>query len=188
MILYYSNYCNSCRNILPTLSQSHVKNDIHFLCIDNRVKKSDGTVNIIMNNQKEILLPPIVKEVPALMLLNRGSQIILGKQIMDYLQPVKTNNILDVTKNNENSEPESFCMVNINSYGVSSDNYSYLDQSVESLAAKGDGGLRQLRNYALLEHSDSIETPPDNYVPNKLSENVTLESIQNQRNETLSRV
>ena len=63
MILYYSNYCGNCRQLLPVLSQSQVKNDIHFICIDNRVKKSDGSTYIILPNQKEIILPNFIKAV-----------------------------------------------------------------------------------------------------------------------------
>ena len=183
MILYYSNYCESCRNILPTISQSHLKNDIHFLCIDNRIRKPDNSLYLVMSNQKEILLPPVITQVPALMLLNRGSQVLLGKQIIEYLQPVQTKNVLDLGKGN-NTEPESFCLLDINNYGVSSDNYSFLDQTVESLSAKGNGGLRQLRNNVLLEHTDQIETPPDTYVPNKVGD-VSLEKLEKERNENL---
>ena len=58
-----------------------------------------------------------------------------------------------------------------------SDNYSYLDQTVESLSAKGNGGLRQLRSNVVCEYNDHIETPPDNYTPNK-NDNVSVEKFQ----------
>ena len=65
-----------------------------------------------------------------------------------------------------------------------SDNYSYLDQSVEALSAKGNGGLRQLRNNVSLEYIDNIETPPDDYTPNKIGE-VSMEQIQNDREKAM---
>jgi hypothetical protein len=68
--------------------------------------------------------------------------------------------------------------------GVVSDNFSFLDQSSDSLSAKGDGGLRQLHQYATLAHVDKIETPPDNYVPDKIGE-VSLETLQQQRNKEI---
>jgi hypothetical protein len=71
-----------------------------------------------------------------------------------------------------------------NMMGVVSDNFSFLDQSSDSLSAKGDGGLRQLHQYATLEYVDKIETPPDNYVPDKIGE-VSLESLQQQRNKEI---
>lgn len=177
MVLYYSNYCCSCRTILPILSQSQVQNDIHFICIDNRIKKPNGEVNIILSNQKEILLPETVTQVPALLLLNRGSQVLFGNDILKYLQPVKSTSSLE----NNIVEPECFDFQDTTRYGVSSDMYSYLDQSSESLSTKGDGGLRQIRNNARLDHIDVIETPPENYIPNKLS-NTSMEQIENERN------
>ena len=176
MILYYSNLCNNCADILPKLSQSQVKNDIHFLCIDNRKTLSDGNTYIILSNQKEIIMPPTINKVPALLLLNRGNQIIYGENIMQHLQPRQTTAIDKIT----NVEPDSFNFGDIHCSGVISDNYSFLDQSIESMSAKGNGGLRQIRNNATLEHVDIIETPPDDYTPNKIG-NVSMEKIQQER-------
>jgi hypothetical protein len=181
MILYYSKFCSNCSEILPILSQSQVKNDIHFICIDNRIKKPDGSTYIVLPNQKEIIMPHTVNKVPALLLLNRGNQIIYGKNILQYLQPVKTK----VENKLENVEPNAFCLSDINNTGVMSDNYSYLDQSVEALSAKGNGGLRQLRNNVSLEYIDNIETPPDDYTPNKIGE-VSMEQIQNDREKAMN--
>ncbi len=52
-ILFYSNYCKNCSIILQKIANSNVKNDIHFISIDNRIKKTDGSTYIILKNQKE---------------------------------------------------------------------------------------------------------------------------------------
>ena len=52
------------------------------------------------------------------------------------------------------------------------------------MAAKGNGGLRQLRNNATLNYTDNIETPIDDYTPNKLGE-ISLDKIQQQRESSL---
>lgn len=176
MILYYSNYCGNCRQLLPVLSQSQVKNDIHFICIDNRVKKPDGSTYIVLPNQKEIILPNTVDKVPALLLLNRGNQVIYGENIQRQIHPVKTGTVEKLA----NREPDAFSFGDINNCGVMSDNFSFLDQSVESLSAKGNGGLRQLRNNVQLDYTDQIETPPDDYIPNKIGD-VSMEQLQNSR-------
>ena len=175
MVLYYSNYCTNCGQILPQIAQSQVKNDIHFICIDNRIKK-EGNTYIILPNQKEIILPNTVDKVPALLLLNRGNQVLYGQNIMQYLNPVKNS----IVEKLQNVEPDAFCLSDINNNGVMSDNYSFLDQSIEALSAKGDGGLRQLRNNVRLEDTDNIETPPDDYTPNKIGE-VSMENLQTER-------
>jgi hypothetical protein len=175
-ILYYSNFCSNCKEILPQLAQSSTKSDIHFICIDNRIKKNDGSTYIILSNQQEIILPQTVNKVPALLLLNRGNQILYGNNILEYLQPKKTGTEAKL----ENTEPDAFSFNDMNSSGVVSDNFSFLDQSIEALSAKGDGGLRQLRNNAKLEFLDNIETPPDDYTPNKIG-NISMDEIQTNR-------
>ena len=69
-ILYYSNYCNNSSQIIQKLATSQVKNDIHFISIDDRVKRSDGSIYIRLKNQQEIVLPHTVDKVPALLLLS----------------------------------------------------------------------------------------------------------------------
>ena len=67
-ILYYSNYCKNCQNLLQALAQTSVKDDMHFICIDKRVKKANNATYIILENGQEILLSPNVTKVPALLL------------------------------------------------------------------------------------------------------------------------
>ena len=180
MILYYSNFCANCGKILPILAQSQNKKDIHFIGIDNRIKKNDGATYVILANSQEIILPATISKVPALLLLNRGNQVLFGNDIMLFLQPVKTGHQEKLV----NVEPDAFSFCDSNNCGVMSDNFSFLDQSIESLSAKGDGGLRQLRNNSLLDDVDAIETPPDNYAPNTIG-GTTMEQIQQQRAQAL---
>ena len=179
-ILYYSNYCNNSSQIIQKLATSQLKNDIHFISIDDRIKRSDGTTYIRLKNQQEIVLPHTVDKVPALLLLNRGNQVVFGNQILEDLQPVRTG----VQERMVNREPMAFSLNDMNSCGVTSDNYSFIDQTIEDLSAKGQGGMRQLRNNVTWETVDSIETPPDDYVPNKVGE-VSMEQLQKQRAESL---
>ena len=54
--------------------------------------------------------------------------------------------------------------------------------SPDELSAKGKGGMRQLYNYvAANDDIKLINTPPDNYRPDKLSNNVTIDKLQQQR-------
>ena len=66
-----------------------------------------------------------------------------------------------------------------------SDNYSYLDQSNESMSAKGDGGLRQMHSFVTLQHNDKINTPPEDYEPDKVGQ-VDLGKLQAQRDSEIS--
>ena len=183
-IIYYSNSCDRCKSVLSALSKSRVQDDIHFLCIDKRVKAENGSGawHIVTESGERVLLPPQVNRVPALLLLNKGHMVLYGEQILQHFQPK------NVALNNEatgfNGEPNAFALGRESmgsGFGVASDNYSFLDQSADELSAKGNGGMRQLYNYATIDLVDKIETPPDNYSPDKVG-SVSLEQLQQQRN------
>ena len=179
MILYYSNYCDKCKTLLQHISKSSVKKDMHFVCIDKRIKRENGATYIILENAQEILLPPTVNKVPALLLLNRGHQVLFGNDINKYVEPVQVVSQQKATNNN--GEPLAFSMASSFGYGVASDNYSFLDQESSELSAKGNGGMRQIHHYATINHSDSIETPPDTYSADTIG-NVSIEQLQKKRN------
>jgi hypothetical protein len=182
-IIYYSNHCDKSKAVLSALSKSRVQDDIHFLCIDKRVKAENGSGawHILTETGEKVLLPPQVNRVPALLLLNKGHMVLYGEQILQHFQP--KNVALNNQATNFNGEPNSFSLgrESMGGFGVASDNYSFLDQSADELSAKGNGGMRQLYNYATLDLVDKIETPPDNYSPDKVG-SVSLEQLQQKRN------
>jgi len=180
-IIYYSNSCDRCKSVLTALSKSRLQDDIHFLCIDKRVKSGTGAWHIITETGEKVLLPPQVNRVPALLLLNKGHQVLYGEQILQHFQP--KNAALNDVATGFNGEPNAFALGRESmggGFGVASDNYSFLDQSADELSAKGNGGMRQLYNYATIDLVDKIETPPDTYSPDKVG-SVSLEQLQNKR-------
>jgi len=54
------------------------------------------------------------------------------------------------------------------------------------MTAKGDGGTRIMHSFASLQGQSTIETPPDNYEPNKVGD-VNLETLQEKRNAEIPR-
>lgn len=184
-VLYYSNYCEKCKNILRALGKSEIKNDIHFICIDKRVRdEKTGSIYVILENQQKIILPPQIQKVPALLLLREGNQVIFGNDITTKLQP--RNEYINAKSNNFNGEPMAFSLGNDSTgmFGVASDNYSFWDQGSDELLAKGNGGLRQMYNYAAIDFNSKIETPPDTWQPDKISEN-SYKQMEEQRNQDL---
>jgi hypothetical protein len=180
-IIYYSNHCDKSKAVLTALSKSRLQDDIHFLCIDKRVKSGTGAWHIITETGEKVLLPPQVNRVPALLLLNKGHQVLYGDQILQHFQP--KNAALNDVATGFNGEPNAFALGRESmggGFGVASDNYSFLDQSADELSAKGNGGMRQLYNYATIDLVDKIETPPDTYSPDKVG-SVSLEQLQNKR-------
>ena len=81
-ILYYSNFCSPSKKLIYDLGRSKIKEDIHFICIDNREKDPEkNSTNIVLPNGQKILLPPTVIKVPAMLLLYQGHRVLFGKDI-----------------------------------------------------------------------------------------------------------
>ena len=181
-ILYYSNYCDKCKNILRVLGKSDEKKDMHFVCIDKRFRNNEnGSVYVILENQQKIILPPQIQKVPAMLLLQEGNKVIFGNEITDRIKPREEYNQSKAT--GFNGEPSAFALGNdnIGGFGVASDSFSYWDQGSDELLAKGNGGTRQMYNYATLDTEDMIETPVDTYRPDTIGEDVSVDKLVQQR-------
>tara|TARA_X000000368_G_C23000376_1_gene698690 strand:+ start:42 stop:590 length:549 start_codon:yes stop_codon:yes gene_type:complete len=165
-ILYYSNYCNNCKNLIAILSKTNATSSIHFVCIDKRIKDYNKTY-VILENGQQLLLPNIITCVPSLMLIKENYKVLTGDEIMEHFKF-----LLEEKKNvstNFNGEPLAFTLGS-SADNINSDNYSFLDQDSDELSAKGNGGMRQLYNYATINHIETIETPSDEYTPDKINE------------------
>lgn len=186
-ILYYSNFCEHSKKLLQTLSKTQVSKDIHFICIDKRVKDQTGKIQIVLENGQKIVMPENVTKVPALLLLNQNYQVLYGDNIYNHLKPRQEVVTRQATSNN--MEPMAFSLGGGGGFGgIVSDNYSFLDMDHEELNTKGSGGMRQMHNYVPLNHSDLISTPKDDfdYKNQKISGDLTVEQLQKQREQELS--
>ena len=175
-ILYYSNYCNNCKNLLTILSKSNETSTIHFVCIDKRIV-NNGKTYVILENAQHLLLPNTITCVPSLMLIKENYKVLSGDEIMEHFKF-----LLQEKKNvstNFNGEPMAFTL-GTSADNINSDNYSFLDQDSDELSAKGNGGMRQLYNYATINHVEKIETPSDEYSPDKINE-TQYNEYQNER-------
>jgi len=179
-ILYYSNFCNHSQNVLQKLSKSDFRKDIHFICIDKRVKEGDKTFIVLENNSK-IVLPNTVTRVPALLLLNQGYNVVYGEDILSHFRPREEIQKKQATQNN--MEPMAYTFANTGS--IVSDQYSFLDMNADELTTQGNGGMRQMHNYVDLNMKNVMDQqfPQDEYdkKANKIPESVTIEQLQQQR-------
>ena len=174
-ILYYSNYCQHSQKMISQLSKSKLKKDIHFACIDNREKKQ-GRIYLMLPNGMRLILPPHIARVPALFLMKDEGRVLYGDDIYNFFKPKREYIKKESTSNN--GEPLAFSYTEMGN-GMS-DNYAYLDQSPDELSAKGNGGMRQLHHFSTLNQLNSIETPPDNYEPDKIG-SVDMGKLQAKR-------
>lgn len=182
-VLYYSNYCENSKKLLVTLSSKNKTENIHFVCIDNRVTELSGVTNIIMEDGHQLILPPTVKCVPSLLLLDKGHQVISGNEIYTILLP-ETRDVKGILGDNE---PSAFKLGGGSMTGVASDTFSFLDMSSDDLSAKGQGGLRQMHHYVTIDEVQPIETPPDTYTSDKVASDVTVDKIRAEREKDVPR-
>ena len=188
-ILYYSKFCEHSNKLLQTLSKTNVQKDIHFICIDKRIKDSNGKMFIVLENEQKIIMPENVNRVPALLLLNQGYQVLYGESILNHLKPKQEIAVKKATQNN--MEPMAFSFGGGGFSDIVSDSYSFLDQGADELEAKGNGGMRQMHNYVDLNYSDNITTPNDDHDykgSNKISGDLTVEQLQQQREAELQKI
>ena len=182
-ILYYSNFCEHSKKLLQSISKANISKDIHFICIDKRIKDSNNKIYIILENGQKIIMPENISRVPALLLLNQNYQVLYGEAIVQYVKKATQNNL----------EPMAFAFGGSGgSFGsITSDHYSFLDMDADSLSAKGNGGVRQMHNYVDLNYSDNISTPEDEQeykTAGKISGDLTVEKLLQQREQDLQKL
>jgi hypothetical protein len=185
-ILYYSNYCKHSQKIIQFLVKNQLNDKLNFICIDKRRRDpKTGQTQIVLENGNMIVLPPNIQSVPALLLVKQNYQVILGDDIIKRFQnTVNENNDISTQYN---GEPRGFVLSGSSSgMNIISEQYTYYDMSPEELSAKGKGGMRNMHNYVNANHEYGvINTPPDNYRPDKLSSSVTLDTLQQKRNDEI---
>ena len=164
-VLYYSKYCENCKKLLYELGKTKIQKDIHFLSIDKRINR-DNKIFIVLENGNQIFMPPNIVSVPTLLLLIKGNKLLVGEDVLNYFKPQIMGEKTKAVPNN--LEPLAFSGYEM---GTSmSDTYSYLDQSPDEMNAKGNGGLRQMHSFVQLNHNDKINTPPEDYEPDKVGQ------------------
>jgi hypothetical protein len=191
-ILYYSNFCEHCKTLLKNLAKSNAREQLHFICIDNRRQEGQKTY-IMMENGSELVMPPQIKMVPALLLLTDDFSVVYGEDIYNHLKPQETKTNQVATQNN--LEPLAFSLGSYSTsmYGIVSDQFSFIDMPSEELKAQGSGGMRQMHNYLPIEFQQQgpIYTPDEassGSVQNvKISSDMTIEKIRQSREQELSR-
>ena len=176
-ILYYSNYCENSKKLLSIITKSNIKNDIHFICIDKRIKRDNKTY-IVLENNNQIVLPNTITCVPSILLLNENYRILTGDDIYRLIEPIIQKSNQKAVNNN--GEPLAY-MIDSKYDNISSDNFSFLDQNTNDLSTRGNGGMRQMHNYASIDFLEKIDTPPDEYSPDKIGD-VDIEKLQISRN------
>lgn len=180
LILYYSNYCSNCKELLKELSGSELSKSIHFLCIDSRVQEN-GNTYIVLPNGKKMILPPNIVRVPTLLSIQENGRLVSGMEIKGYLASKIKQAVAVATE--QQMEPSAFSFSGSSMSSIVSDNYSFLDMDASDLSAEGNGGMRQLHSYVSINDMGSITAPAEAQGTRQenSSKMPTLENLRQQR-------
>jgi len=111
-----------------------------------------------------------------------NKQVLTEDAIYQFLQPKETR--INTLATCGNGEPECYSLSQMSSM---SDSYSFWDQDPSELSTKGGGGTRQMHNYVTLDQDFKINTPAEDYEPDKVGKNgsKSLEQLKAEREQTV---
>jgi len=184
-ILYYSNYCKHSQKIIQTLVKGNMSDKLSFICIDKRHHdKQTNQTFITLENGSKVVMPPNIQSVPSLLLIQKGYKVILGDDIVKHFHnTLKEVNSNSSRGNNQPSEPSAFYLGKPSGgTNITSEQYTLDNLTPDELSAKGNGGKRQLYNYVAVDDNiNFIDTPDDTYQADKISNDVTVDTLQQKR-------
>lgn len=163
-ILFYSNYCNYCKQFNDNLNKyQDIKNKLHLFCIDNNREK----------------VPTIIKSVPSI--LTKEKKILTGKDVFNWFEQQQQH------QQKEIDDPLAW---HNNEMGSAfSDHYSFLEADT---AAEGLGGNSIAHSFSFLNSNlnsnisnGGINTPQEKNNNQKDILTKRMESLMEKRDSEL---
>ena len=160
-VLYYSNNCKHCQKLLAHLAKLGLLEKYNFVCIDRRsVDPNTRQITVTLDRGVKTTLPPNVSRVPTLLLVNQKYTAVVGDEIYAQIEsknPPDPNNLAY----DNGGEPIGYIMApSSGGVNIVSETYTMYNAPPEELSAKGNGGTRQMYNYASAKiDPTSIPTP-----------------------------
>jgi hypothetical protein len=155
---------------------------MNCICIDNRTRdKNTNQMIIKLENGKTVLLPPNIHSVPSMLLIKNNFKAIIGDDIIQFFEnTVEKQNDIAMSRQ---GEPSSYDFNYFGGKSIVSEKYTFYNMSSDELSAKGKGNNRQMHNYMNANHQlQMMDLPPENYKKEKMSQSITTELLQQQRN------
>lgn len=183
-VLYYSNYCKHSTKVLQHITKNSLINSLNCVCVDKRtVDKNTGVITIILENGKQVLIPPNISSVPSLLCVKKKYLLLTGDtNIIEYINADLLQGNVNVDSPsviNESTEPAGILLQTTSHYSnVVSDQYT-------SYSNNDNQNTSSTTHYASIDDmygNIRIKTPEDTYKPDKLSDKVTIDTLQKQRN------
>ena len=192
-VLYYSNYCKHSQEVLKFIVKADLVGQLNCLCIDKRTRDHNNNQLIItLENGTKVTLPPIVNDVPSLLLINKNHTVVVGASNI-----IKELNVGIGPQSQSQSQSQSRFQTNENellsyemgSYtsnqNVSSEKFTDYNLSTEALSSTGQSTDRNLQNYVPANGRQMINTPDEDYQSEKMTSEMTIDKLQQLRNQDI---
>ena len=86
-VFYYSNHCRHCPRIIQFITKNGLTDRLNCVCVDRRERSSEnGAIYVQLDNGARVVLPPNVNCVPALIQVSNKYALVVGDDILAYLQ------------------------------------------------------------------------------------------------------
>ena len=183
-VLYYSNFCPHSQQTIAYIVKHTLTDTISFICVDKRSRDvHNNHTYVTLEKGDKVALPPGLHSVPAILCVSNNHTILLGKErVMAYLGE-KMKQTGSGSQTRSGSAPETEPMAYTFSFATNSNIMSeaFTDYHLSPEALSGNGTNRHLYHYVPVDANIVISTPVDTYRPDKLSSDVTVDTLQQQR-------
>lgn len=171
-ILYYSNYCEFSQKIVSYISKNNLIDKLSCICVDNRSHDSqNNNIIITLENGSKAYLPPSIQSVPTVLRKSKNHTLVTGfENILSLLQSEsKYINEQEVKSTilQSNREPVS---------------YDFLMPTSGFMEYDVNQPIQNMGNFVGVDSNNSINAPDENYKPDKLSGDITVDKLLEQRN------
>ena len=204
-IFYYSNYCKHCQTVVQHIIKHGIVDKISSICIDKRKRdQNNNQLYVVLENGQHVTLPPNLQSVPSVLCTKRNYILITGTDtIIQYLDekylpsgggapshpglagPPNLDNpyLANPGDRFQDKDPIGYDVMTASPGTIMSETFTSYQLEHDDLKGDSQSSNRPLYNYTPVNTNFIIPTPPDNYRPDKVASNITIDVLQQQRNQ-----
>lgn len=207
-IFYYSNYCKHCQKIVQFIIKHGIVDKISSICIDKRKRDhNNNQMYIILENGERVSLPPNLQSVPSVLCVKHNYTLLTGvDNILKYFvnkyspqiqhqphaglmsTPTIDSPFLENPGRYQEKDPVGYDVMTAGPGAITSEAFTSYQLEHEDLMGVSQSNNRPLYNYTPVNANFTIPTPDDTYRPDKVSGDITIDQLQNQRNQEVPMV
>jgi hypothetical protein len=196
-ILYYSNLCVHSQKVIEFIVKHQLSNQLSCICVDKRKRDvNNNQTVVVLENGQQVTLPPNLQSIPAILCVKKNYTLVLGKDpILAYLQEKFGTQYANAAFDHpgkqrmQEREPVGVTLTGLTlNSNILSESFTSYHLGPDDLSTKSTSQNRPLHHYTSVNQDFKINTPEDNYRPDKVSSNVTIDVLQQQRNHEIPAV